>query len=57
MGDDKKETKKEDDPDAAAVIVDSRVMWFEDKVCAAFKIKADKFKKLISVGENVYVNL
>jgi hypothetical protein len=47
-------SKKEDENDGAQLVpADARVMWFEDKVCSAFKVKADKFKKLISIGEYV----
>jgi hypothetical protein len=50
------ETKKKAEEEAPVSLpVDARVMWFEEKVCNALKIKADKFKKLITVGENVYL--
>ncbi|KAI8914343.1 dynein heavy chain and region D6 of dynein motor-domain-containing protein [Gorgonomyces haynaldii] len=49
------EEKKEDDKkeETQTLPVDARVMWFEDRVCGALKVKNDKFKKLISVQENV----
>ncbi|KAJ1334726.1 hypothetical protein BSLG_007881 [Batrachochytrium salamandrivorans] len=62
MGEDKKDDepkkgKKEgaegDDGAPVVVPVDVRVMWFEDKVCSSLKIKTDKWKKLISINENV----
>ena len=56
MPEDKKEDKgkKEgEEGEATTVPADARVMWFEDKVSLALKIKSDKFKKLITVGEYV----
>ncbi|KAI8900476.1 dynein heavy chain and region D6 of dynein motor-domain-containing protein [Globomyces pollinis-pini] len=52
MADDKKDKGKDND-EAVVTPADGRVMWFEDKVCAAFKIKSDKFKKMITISENV----
>ncbi|OAJ37788.1 hypothetical protein BDEG_21780 [Batrachochytrium dendrobatidis JEL423] len=49
----KKESADGEDNGPVVVPVDSRVMWFEDKVCNSLKIKNDKWKKLISVNENV----
>jgi dynein heavy chain len=48
------DTRKEGEEETVTVVpADARVLWFEDKVCAALKLKNDKFKKLLSVGENV----
>lgn len=44
------EKPKLDELEAVAVPIDSRIMWFEEKVCSALKLKVDKFKKLISNG-------
>ncbi|KAJ3158178.1 hypothetical protein HDU86_003133 [Geranomyces michiganensis] len=41
------------DDGSAPVHVDARVGWFEDKVCAALKIKADKWKKMTMTQDNV----
>lgn len=49
----KKDAKKEEEIETSLVPADARIMWFEDKVCGAFKVKSDKFKKLISTGDNV----
>jgi hypothetical protein len=55
MAEVKKDSKKDGEEDAvAAVPADARVMWFEEKVCGALKVKADKFKKMITVAEYVY---
>eukprot|EP00842_Homolaphlyctis_polyrhiza_P004027 jgi/Hompol1/4625/HPOL_003762-RA len=52
----KKDKDGEGDDGAPAVVpVDARVQWFEDRVCNGLKIKNDKWKKLISVGENVEI--
>ncbi|KAJ3312837.1 hypothetical protein HDV04_002647 [Boothiomyces sp. JEL0838] len=51
MSEEKKGDKK--DEEAVVVPVDARVMWFEDKVCAALKVKSDKFKKMTVNGEYV----
>jgi hypothetical protein len=42
------------DEEAPVIQVDARVMWFEDKVCSALKVKTDKFKKMIATAENMY---
>ncbi len=53
--------KKDSDSSEASVpvqvSVDPRCAWFEDKVLAALKVKSDKWKKLTSAPENLYVFL
>nr|KAJ3421855.1 hypothetical protein HK105_002054 [Polyrhizophydium stewartii] len=52
----KKDKEGDGDDGAPAVVpVDARVQWFEERVCSSLKIKNDKWKKLISVGENVEI--
>jgi hypothetical protein len=48
-----KDKEKKDGEEPVVVPADARVMWFEDKVCAALKVKNDKWKKMIAAGENV----
>ncbi|KAJ3128700.1 hypothetical protein HK098_003691 [Nowakowskiella sp. JEL0407] len=45
--------KKDDGEEAPQVIIDSRVSWFEERVCNALKIKNDKWKKMTQTPENV----
>lgn len=46
--------KKDGDETQAVVIqVDARINWFEDKVCAALKIKNDKWKRMTAAQENL----
>ena len=51
MPDDDK--KDGDEPQAVLIQIDSRINWFEDKVCAALKIKSDKWKKMTLAQENL----
>ncbi|KAI9209879.1 dynein heavy chain and region D6 of dynein motor-domain-containing protein, partial [Polychytrium aggregatum] len=44
---------KDGEDDAGVVVVDPRLAFFEEKVCNALKIKNDKWKKMISVQENI----
>jgi hypothetical protein len=54
MVEEKKEEKSGNaGEDSVTIHLDARVMWFEDKVCGAFKLKSDKFKKLTSTSEFV----
>jgi hypothetical protein len=48
---DKDKDKK--DEEVVALPIDARINWFEDKVCSAFKVKADKWKKTTSLNENL----
>ena len=51
-----KEEKKEGEEAPAVVIqVDSRINWFEEKVCNGLKVKSDKWKKMTALQENLYV--
>lgn len=56
MSEDKKDKEKKDE-EVAVIPADQRVMWFEDKVCSALKVKTDKWKKMISIGENMYISV
>ncbi|KAI9353687.1 dynein heavy chain and region D6 of dynein motor-domain-containing protein [Obelidium mucronatum] len=57
MPDEKPSTpkKKDGEEGEVVVVVDARSYWFEDKVCAALKIKADKFKKMLTFPENIEI--
>ena len=50
-----KKDKDGSDEQEVQVIVDPRINWFEDRVVNALKIKNDKWKKMISSIENLYV--
>jgi dynein heavy chain len=51
MPEDKNDKKDENEP--VVVPVDARVNWFEDRVCNALKVKSDKWKKMVALGEFV----
>jgi dynein heavy chain len=46
---------KKVDEEPVVLPIDARINWFEDKVCSAFKIKSDKWKKMLSLNENVEI--
>ncbi|KAI8853660.1 dynein heavy chain and region D6 of dynein motor-domain-containing protein [Chytridium lagenaria] len=50
-----KKDKDGGDGEEVQIHVDPRVGWFEEKVCSALKIKNDKWKKMISLGENIEI--
>jgi dynein heavy chain, axonemal len=49
----KKEKGDGDDDAPVEIPVDARVQWFEERVCNGLRIKNDKWKKMVSNGENV----
>ena len=55
MAEDKKDDAKKGDDETQQVMiqVDARINWFEEKVCAALKIKNDKWKKMTAAQENL----
>ncbi|KAJ3249578.1 hypothetical protein HDU78_000105 [Chytriomyces hyalinus] len=46
---------KDGDGEEVQLHVDPRSYWFEEKVCTALKIKADKFKKMLTIAENIEI--
>ena len=51
MPDDEK--KDGEETQAVLIQIDGRINWFEDKVCAALKVKNDKWKRMTAAQENL----
>ncbi|RKO94585.1 dynein heavy chain and region D6 of dynein motor-domain-containing protein [Blyttiomyces helicus] len=49
----KKEKEGEEGDGAAVHVADARIAWFEERVCNALKIKSDKWKKMLTLPENI----
>ena len=54
MAIDKKDNAEEE---VAVPVIDPKAAWFEEKVLAALKIKSDKWKKMTTTVEFMYLLL
>lgn len=45
--------KDKKDEEVVALPIDARIDWLEERVCSAFKVKTDKWKKMTAANENL----